>query len=90
MSVVSGSSLALECAVLQQSPEKAVFLWRLEGKVLCNSSEEVRIDRNGSLFLSPVMVEQAGVYKCQALFNPGMLESTLTLDIFPRQGECTL
>ena len=84
MTVLSGASLTLDCGLLLYL-NKVDFWWRHKGKLLCDN-ERLRMDRNGSLLLSPVTLEHAGVYECQALLNMHVLKTAYTLDIFPRRG----
>ena len=84
LSVLSGSRLLIHCNVsMAAAPGGRVFVWRYEDRVLCSEHEG-----NGSLLLSPVLLEHAGMYKCQALHNTGILEGTFTLDVLPRRGKC--
>lgn len=84
LSVLSGSRLLVNCNVsVLTAPGGCVFVWRHEDRVLCSGE-----GGNGSLLLSSVLVQHAGVYKCQALHNTGVLEATFTLDVLPRRGSC--
>ena len=83
LKALAGSHLLMECGVFLMADSD--LLWKHNGRVV-RGSDRVKVERNGSLVISGLLMEDSGLYKCVGANTRGWIEARITLEVIPREG----
>lgn len=80
---LNGDAARLDCMAMG-IPEPDIQ-WYFNGRLVAQSTDELRIQANGSLVIVQPTLLQAGVYRCEATNHLGTVQSTATIQV---KGKC--
>lgn len=76
---LNGDAARLDCTAT--GVPEPVIQWYFNGRLVAQSTDELRIQANGSLVIVQPTLLQAGVYRCEATNHLGTIQSTATIQV---------
>ena len=77
--------VTIECSADAKSDDKATITWYKNGKVLSHSSRYYKDVLTGFLHILRVLVDDAGLYTCEARNDAGQINASMYLIVRQKQ-----